>query len=375
MKIMLIDNSVVSYRSWHVMHSKNYEAETGLELAEYARNYAKDMLFLHSLIQPDRTYILLDCPREDIWRHTPYNKYYHDKEAHNVYFYNDEWYAAVDDKVYRMVHSEDTDQWVSIKLKKADQPAFTVDDEDEPKDLNLTIAIADLLPGYKKGRKVSRWDYETSREEYKQRASTLAKNFAPLIKGVAVEHGSLEADDLAHCVISQFDETEHQFVCVTSDSDWQQLCTRRKNVEVYDPIKHEMKDIHCGRAAHMMWVKLIGGDSADGIPGIRLNKSKSQIGPARAKKLVDTHGLDGIFGWLKENAYLPALERNLELISFKHLPAPYRKGVRSFLWKKRPSKVRYGLEKFGVTEAAKSLVVADAERQRMALKMKDELVS
>ena len=372
MKILLIDNSVVSYHAWHTMHGANYEAETGLELAEYARNYAKHMLYLHSLFQPDRTYVLLDCNRDDIWRHRPYTEYYHRPEAHCTYFKDDMWYSTIEDKVFRWVRPETTERWVSFKLKKADQPAFAATDEKEPDDPELSHEILLSLPAYKKCRKVTRWDYETSREDYKMRSLRIAHNFAPLIKAVVVEQKELEADDLAYCVIRQFEITKHQFVCVTSDSDWGQLCTRNKNVEIYDPIKREMLDAHCGRMAYAMWVKLIGGDAADGIPGIRLVDSKSVIGPTKAAKLVDQHGLDGIYAWLKANAFLPSLERNLKLISFKHIPAELEKAASLSLVSRRPERVKYELDKFGVTESARSLRIADAERDRMAIRMKSD---
>ena len=75
MRILVCDNSVVSYAAWYQMFAPNYEGQNDHELVEFARNYAKRMLYLNYLYQPDKVIILKDCAGT-IWRDKVQNDYY-----------------------------------------------------------------------------------------------------------------------------------------------------------------------------------------------------------------------------------------------------------------------------------------------------------
>ncbi len=363
------------------MHGQNYEAQTSSEVIEFARNFAEIMCFIHTLIQPDKSVLLLDCPGDDCWRHEIYHRYYIQDRNFKV-FQNagdDEadgfkYHVTVDGATHLILWSQEMTRYISKKLVKAAVVELQADEswwEVPLKDLeeNVKEAVDALLPGYKKGRKVGRWDFETPKTEFKALAAKLAPNFAPLVDGVAIGCDRAEADDLAYAFCRWLDaqEGDNEVVFVTTDSDWQQLGITRDNVSFYNPATHDFVDKTANQMQEAFWVKLLGGDRSDSIPGVMLANGTTKIAETRAAKVVEATGLGGMMDYIKAEIDPAALKRNTDLISLKRIPYALVQQCFDKINGAKPAEAKYKWIDFHLDEAAYNLAVADAQRDRIRL--------
>jgi chitinase len=77
-----------------------------------------------------------------------------------------------------------------------------------------------------------------------------------------------------------------------------------------------------------LWVKIIGGDKSDTVPGIALKNGRGLIAQTRAETLVQTLGYDGLKKYLKQNAVTHTLNRNLKLMVLKNCPEDIKESIK-----------------------------------------------
>jgi len=313
MRILSIDNSVISYIAWYRMHSANWVNKTGCEIVEYTRNYVELMQYVVNLCNPDKTFILLDCENKN-WRHQvqldyylEHTKVFQHKNLNNVQL------IFFDEKYYTLTWDGGQERWIRSKaLTKKEQADLDMDLYDKA---YLDEHHFEFLPQYK-GNRSKVWNFGTKREEYKDKSMVLARKAAPLFNAVCVQENDFEADCLAFMVVSLFPDDEH--IMATTDTDWQQL-SLIGDVKYYDPKEHCVHDKTEDQYRWSFYSKLIGGDTSDNVPGAFLLNDKGvpkKYAEKSAQNLVDSIGLSNIIQYMKERS-TPSMERNKLLISMK----------------------------------------------------------
>lgn len=361
---LLIDWSVLCHICWHKMASPDYVARTDIEQAEFARNIAATILYFQERFQPSETLFALDGKR--YWRYEVFQKFYatHTRVYKRVVSEPDEkdpkkiyqktiYYMVHDKKTYQLDWHEGMEKYLRTKLKKAEVHLFQVDIHNKdtvlvaPKE--VPYEIMEMYPKYKGARKESKWDYTTTREEFKEMIVNIAKNLAHTFKCRCIQVESAEADDVAYAY--NVLHPKEDLVFITTDSDWNQMFRKNTFLKIYNPMKMEWVDTNTEQAGINLAIKIISGDSSDGIPGLSPENAAALIGPKNAEKLVVEHGVPGIYDYLKDNIPEDYLKRNLRLIYLKNCPKKVRKAISEELAKepKKPKEIHkmeeYGLEK------------------------------
>ena len=315
MRIMSIDNSVVTYIAWHRMRNVNFRNRTGEEIVEFTRNYAEIMAYLQELYAPDKTIILMDCV-DEVWRDKVQLEYYleHSK-AWNHTQNKERTIVMFDEKYYPLTFNIGQEGFTrGTALKQGEVKDIDWNDWDE---VELEEHHIEFIPQYKGTRSSTQWLYKATKAEFKEKANAIGFSFAPLIDAVTLQQDHLEADDIAYMVVKQYPDAEH--IMVTSDTDWQQL-GRLGNVSFYDPRAHEFIQHSQEKYTFNFFTKLLGGDSSDNIPGAwmpNVNTGKLKyLRDKSAQNLINEVGLESIWDYMKSNK-TPSLSRNLLLISMK----------------------------------------------------------
>ena len=178
-----------------------------------------------------------------------------------------------------------------------------------------------------------------------------------------------EADDLAYAFCRWMDvqEGDNEVVFVTTDTDWQQLGITRDNVSFYNPATHDFVDKTANQMQEAFWIKLLGGDRSDSIPGVMLANGTTKIAETRAAKLVEKTGLAGMMDYIKTEIDPASLKRNTDLISLKRIPFAHVQQCFDKINNATNDKAKYTWADFHLDEAAHSLAVADAQRDRIKL--------
>lgn len=365
MRILAIDNSVVSYVAWHKMHSANYVAMTGSELTEFTRNYAYNMNYYKTLYTPDRTIILMDS-HEKIWRDDILNNYYiehaemweyvgdyvwqqdllaHEKQDHAHFRL-----LKFDGALFPMMYLPGENKWVKGKkytiadLKVLDWSLF------EPIELDEHGLY--FTPNYK-GNRTSSWAYKTPKESYKHHAEALAEKFAPVMGAYCIGHPFMEADEMAFLVRECYPDDE--IIYITSDSDWHQLGINFDS-KFYNPQQHKFFNKKRDCYLHDFWSKILGGDKSDNIPGMFVKDRPAKIGEATAKKMVDEIGVHNMSKWIKANHDGAACDRNMILVSlyrgckFLENMGVDIEGIKREILNTEPKDATHSYETFGVTK-------------------------
>lgn len=353
---MVVDWSVLMHLNWHKMRSPNFEARTGLEVAEFARNIAGHALYLVERMQPDELVLALDAPTN--WRSGVYARYY---EHHVGYFQFREkpglWVVQFDRKTYLVKYRSDMDKWEFQKLNKADTEACDLADPlqwrrwspcpvelpeepDEPGEIVRWVQdspdwqhLEPLVPKYKGNRSTSKWDYETTRAEFKALGANLGANLSSTLGGHAVRVELAEGDDVC-AVYVQTCPPEDEVVLVSVDTDLHQLLINRPGLRIFDPKAHKWVEKSPERAAFELVHKILKGDTSDNIAGVALRAAAQTLGEKTAEKLIaDNGGPELVWGYLQDQtdeegkvvragaAEAASLDRNMELVSLSFLPA------------------------------------------------------
>lgn len=104
-----------------------------------------------------------------------------------------------------------------------------------------------------------------------------------------VRHPHYECDDVL-AALARVTHADDDVIVVSSDTDFYQLLSGDKSIELYNPVKKEFVDPP--EFDYVSW-KALRGDSSDNIPGIR------GIGDKRARDLVDNP--EALKSFLDEN--------------------------------------------------------------------------
>lgn len=383
---MVIDWSVLMYLNWHKMRSPNFEARTGLELAEFARNITGHALYLVERVRPDVLVLAVDSPKN--WRSDVYARYYLDNvEFKEFRAAGGIWVVAFDRKTYLVKYRQDMGKWESKKLARADVAELKLEDagqwrtwssspvepveETEVEPLRWVQEAEDwphlepLVPRYKGNRTTSAWNYETPKSEFKALGGNLAHNLAGALGGHAVEVHLAEGDDVCATFVSMA-EPDDELVLVTIDSDLHQLLVDRPDLRIFDPKAHKWVDKTAELALFELTHKILKGDTSDNIAGISLRGAAATLGDKGAEKVISENGgpvgvWDYLLGVQDEAgkyirppmADLAPLDRNLELVALSRIPAEVVHRVQDALRAaiSSPVQVVYDLKDTGLTAA------------------------
>ena len=315
MRILSIDNSVLTYIAWYRMDNANFRNVTNSREAEFTRNYAEIMTYVTTLYAPDKTFILMDST-VPIWRDKIQLDYY--LKYAKVWIHKDNVYKHLlhfDDRYIPLRLDTARLEW--IKEKNTTQKERSVEGWwNQWTECSLDEQHIEFLPHYK-GNRPKEWKYETSKPDFKKLANTVAYKFAPFIDGIVLQEDTMEADDIAYLVAKLYPDDEH--IMATTDRDWQQLAMHR-NVSFYDPKEHVFVQKNPTQAKFDFYVKLIGGDGGDNIQGSMIENVKTGKAKKYAEKgaanLLNEMELSDAWQWMKDNMS-PSLERNILLISLK----------------------------------------------------------
>lgn len=322
MRILVLDNSGVSYQSWYKMQSPNYEGQNDYELVDYARNYAKRMLYLKYLYNPDKTIILKDCTGI-IWRNKVLNDYYRHFAKAWICKKSAKTKAPIkilefDGKVYMIRYKPLKKEWdrdSRAMTKAAIAETFDINNKKYKwKNIPLDDDTFQFTPHYKGNRKNKPWLATTPKEHYKEYSNLLADKFAPHIDGFCIQVDDLEADELAYIVRTEYPDDE--IIFVTNDTDWHQMGIKYDS-KFYDPSAHKFHNYLSAVYEEDFWIKILGGDGGDNVPGCYLGTGLRPLAHAAALNKVKLIGSDKMYPFLIENADGSTLLRNLILISLK----------------------------------------------------------
>lgn len=355
---MVIDWSVLMYMNWHKMRSPNFQARTALEFAEFARNIVTHALYLVERVKPDQLVLAVDYPQN--WRTEVYSRYYET----NVEFFQylgagRAWVVQFDRKTYLVKYESTMDKWVYTKLAAKEAEGYKLKDPTEWKkwdrsDLAGCLqdwpALNHIIPRYKGNRATSKWDYETTKAEFRSIGANLAFNLAPALGGVAVQVPQAEGDDVCATWIRMSEGWDT--VLVTIDTDLHQLLITCPDLAIFDPKNHAWVEKSAELAAFELTRKLLCGDTSDNICGISLRGKSQTLGPKTSEKLIeDNGGPDGIWDYLAREADQAPLDRNLELIALNYIPAEIRQAIEDKIQERldSPETARYSLQDFGLT--------------------------
>lgn len=367
---MVIDWSVLMYMNWHKMRSPNFQARTALESAEFARNIVTHALYLVDRVKPDQLVLAVDYPQN--WRTGVYSRYYElNAEFFQYLGASRAWVVQFDRKTYLVKYEPAMDKWVYTKLAAKEAEGYRLKDPMEWKKWNRADLVASptcsespdwpaldhIIPRYKGNRATSKWEYETTKAEFRSIGANLAFNLAPALGGVAVQVPQAEGDDVCTTWIGMSEGWDT--VLVTIDSDLHQLLITNPDLVIFDPKNHTWVDKSAELAAFELTRKLLCGDTSDNICGISLRGKSQTLGPKTAEKLIeDNGGTEGIWDYLAREADQAPLDRNLELIALNRIPAEIRQAIEDkILERMAPTEPgsHYSLQDFGLT--AKDILV------------------
>ena len=167
-----------------------------------------------------------------------------------------------------------------------------------------------VLEGYPKARMEAAADYKGTREYEKDENYSSQKReiIDILLKDLpvtVVRHPDYECDDvIAH--IAYEEHTDDDVIIVSTDTDFHQVFTEHKSIQVYNPIKKTFVDPP--DFDYVTW-KALRGDSSDNIHGFK------GVGDKTALKLVSDKNLLQEF-LAKDSTRKDTLQHNLFMIRF-----------------------------------------------------------
>lgn len=384
---LLIDYSVLAHICWHKMASPDYEARTDIEQAEFARNLAATIMYYIERFKPEETLFALDGAK--YWRYETFDKYYakHTRvflEKRVVPLKEDSskdsidpitqlvYYLQYDKKTYQLVWHDGAEKYIRTKMKKAEVADMNVGIHKkvvtELKREDVPYKIMDMFPKYKGNRKESKWDYTTTREEFKLMCVNIAKNLAHTFKARILQTESAEADDIAYLYHQQ--HSAETMIFVTTDSDWHQMLRKGLFLKFYDPRTMDWVEKTSEQADIGLAIKIISGDSSDGIAGLCPTEGAALIGAKNAEAMVLEHGVPAVYKHLHTIMPEDMLKRNLQLIYLENCPRKVKEEIAEAL-KKSATTAKdahkpgdYGMNKkdiLGVQASAEEARASDLE--------------
>jgi len=376
MRILLIDHSVVGYKSFWRIFAEEYDGETNDEKYEFTRSYCGLIQYYVELFKPDGVLWALDCNRPDVWRHEVVQDYYlpkteifadvmdADLEDPNTH----DRFIGHTDGIYRKVWTGPEGSLHGKQLYKKDFLAVAEEWDMEARritDPEVFVKVAaKIIPQYKGGREGSHWPKAAvlDKATFQTTSMKLAAAIAPHFNGKLAKGANLEADDIAQAVVSLYGD-KHEIVCVTTDKDWTQLAINNPRVTVFDPNAFEMMNTDSDTVLAEMWVKFMSGDKSDNIKSIRVKDKVSGIGDKKARDLVASTPLKKMGRWIRENCEPGGIEKNKTLINLRRAPETILERAKQSV----KNAIKPEMDKpltFFVSAATLELAKADAQKQR-----------
>ena len=122
-----------------------------------------------------------------------------------------------------------------------------------------------------------------------------------------VRHPEFECDDVL-AALANVTHADDDVIVISSDTDFYQLLSAQRSIELYNPVKKEFIDPP--GYDYVTW-KALRGDSSDNIPGIR------GVGNKRAQALVENP--EALQKFLENESNRQTFQRNVDLIRFHDL--------------------------------------------------------
>lgn len=356
---VLLDWSTICYQQWFRMKSPDYQAVTGIELAEFSRNMALTMATYEELFKGAEFFFALDS---NSWRYSFYENYY---KKHTKILESEseaDVYVIIHDSLHYLISKNESGEFYRKKLKKSEIEELAFNDEEFWKvHTEVPEQIANFLPKYKGHRMDSDWPFATPKPIWKENCRALAYNLANTMKAKVLEAKGAEADDIAYAWVNKYSSDD--LILVTTDSDWHQLFNRAMFVRVFNPKNLNFEVLETSKVKKSLWVKVIGGDKSDDIHGLVLNGKSSKFAEDGALKKVEEVGLNKISDYLKANVPKPSLFRNMKLIVLGNLPEEVSEAIEKTLKFPKRAKQYYTYFDYGVD--SKELMIAKGQAKDM----------
>ena len=407
MHILIVDHSVVAYKAFMRLFTQDYEGETNDELWEFSSQYVSEIQYLQELHKPDGMLFVMDCPRDEIWRHRVVRRYYGERaNIHPV-----EWMPAMSgaktpENAVRW-HVECDHQYKYLwkdadggyKSKHMTKKAFN-EWAREQADLGLPIdkvtdkkVIREMLPYvakmYKGSREGSHFPKSAvmDKNTFKVRSRELARKVAPHFNGRVVEADRLEADDLAYAATARW--YKHDITVATVDRDWLQLGMHMSRYHsshdakgaivwntrecgtfrFWDMGTYDFLDTDNPRLRKLYVDKLLRGDVSDCISSTRYKGKTTGIGDKARDKIFDEVADYAIFTWMEKNLDTASLMRNVELINLAKIPKDLAKVAEEAILSSKVEPVSVPLTDLA-SPATLSLAKTDGQKARLTQKEK-----
>ena len=393
MRILIIDNSVLAYKCHSRIFSQDYEGETNDELHEFTGQYIHELIYLVELHQPDGILWVVDCPREDVWRHKVVRSFY----GPRVNAWAKEWYPGTEDKTSAnacryMVecHNSYTEAWIdadgsfkgkNLTKKKMQEWAAEKEITLDTPDLKDRSVISKLLPVvapmYKGNREGRHWPKSSvlSKEQFGEVSKELLMKVAPLFKGKVAQADALEADDVAYAAVCKW--RHHDITIVTTDMDWIQMAAvkgtdkGKGEFKFWNPNKYEFEDVSEDRVKRIMYRKLMEGDSSDNIKSAKMKGKVAGIGKKKADTILDEVPIPELKAWLEENGDPATFKRNEDLILLHKMPEELKERAENALANSRVANVeQVALEELA-SEATIHMARVAGQKERQKIRMQE----
>lgn len=340
MHLLIIDQSVLAYKSYRRLFTQDYEGETDDQEHEFVRQYIHQLVYLLELHKPDHVLFAMDCPRDQVWRHRVVRRFYgprinahpiewpggtKDKTAENACRWNVECYNS-----YKTVWIDADGRFRSKQLRKGTFTDWAKEDNeitrmDPVKDVKLLRKILPVVAKMYKDRS-DNWPRGAAltKEEFKAKSVKLCRTLAPLFGARVVGADELEADDIAYAAVKRWQY--HDITVATVDVDWLILALFVKDgsFKFWDMNKYEFRDTTSEKAKRVFVDKILRGDDSDNIQAMRLKGKKSNIGPKERDRIFDEVPLENMYEWIKEHGDTDSLVRNATLINPEKAPQDLR---------------------------------------------------
>jgi hypothetical protein len=324
-KIVIYDWSLITFAVWSRMGNPQYKGITDIEEVEFTRNLALDMYYYACRFPEAEHIIAMDAPSKGYWR-MPYMEDYYRKHATLLQKEIDgelEYILSYNRSSYEIRFSEVAQKWVQKKLNLSTlaKKVLTTYDNVE----GIPEYLVEFFPRYKK--RVSNWPYQTSQADFKKLCFSLGVNIAKTMNAKWIRVDRAEADDIAQAVSELY--PSRCLIFVTDDADWKQIASTHMWANFINPkSKQQFVNLDHETSKYDLWVKIIGGDKSDTVPGIALKNGSGLVAQKRAETLVQTLGYDGLKKYLKQNAVTHTLNRNLKLMVLKNCPEDIKEAIK-----------------------------------------------
>lgn len=317
MRVLLIDWSVLSYQNMYRMNSPGFDAKTESEKLEFTRLMAEEIYYYQHRFPHDKLIIALD--HSVPWRVQYQSEYYMDnhwKWKHNDH---DRTYLVNYDSLFMKLYWWEEEWHIKkLKFKEIDWEEW---DTLEFHEITETDAqrIVELFPKYKGKRLDKDWPFAMTKAEFKELRNKVALAIGSLCDAQVIEVDKAEADDIIYVVSDRY--AADDVLLITVDSDLHQLRYTCITTQIFDPVKHTYIEKTVQESKTELGVKLLSGDTSDNIAPMFLKKKVQNIGKPGARKLIAKHGSGkALHEFLKKESYLPAYQRNLDLIYLPNIP-------------------------------------------------------